>query len=91
MEESRERVLGMFERMKKDALDLHELFEAGGNDPEERLEVFYVVEGTATLVTGGTMVGGKVTQAGQSRGTDIRGGDTRRLSKGDVIVIPALL
>ena len=45
MEEFRERVLGMFERMKKDTLDLHELFEAGGNDPEERLEVFYVVEG----------------------------------------------
>jgi quercetin dioxygenase-like cupin family protein len=56
---------------------------------DKETDVFYVVEGTATLVTGGTMVGGKVTQAGQSRGTDIRGGDTRRLSKGDVIVIPA--
>ena len=45
MDEFRERLLSMFERMKKDTLDLHELFEAGGNDPEERLEVFYVVEG----------------------------------------------
>ncbi|HEX8889447.1 MAG TPA: hypothetical protein VF779_09730 [Pyrinomonadaceae bacterium] len=40
----KERVLFMFEQMKKDVLDLHELFEAGGNDPDERLEVFYAVE-----------------------------------------------
>ena len=38
------RVLGMFERLNKETLDLHELFEAGGNDPEERKEVFYTVE-----------------------------------------------
>jgi hypothetical protein len=34
----------MFSEMGRDALDLHELFEAGGNDPEARREVFYVVE-----------------------------------------------
>ena len=34
----------MFEQMKKEMLDLHELFEAGGNDPDERREVFYAVE-----------------------------------------------
>ncbi|MDQ3819787.1 MAG: hypothetical protein M3362_19225, partial [Acidobacteriota bacterium] len=44
MEEFRERVLGMFERMGRETLDLHELFEAGGNDPDERREVFYAVE-----------------------------------------------
>jgi len=44
MDEFRERLLSMFERMKKDTLDLHELFEAGGNDPRERREVFYAVE-----------------------------------------------
>jgi hypothetical protein len=38
------RVLGMFEEMGKESLDLHELFEAGGNDPEERRAVFYAVE-----------------------------------------------
>ena len=38
------RVLGMFGELGRDALDLHELFEAGGNDPEARREVFYVVE-----------------------------------------------
>lgn len=34
----------MFGEMGRDALDLHELFEAGGNDPEARREVFYRVE-----------------------------------------------
>ena len=28
----------------KDSLDLHELFEAGGNDPEARTAVFDIVE-----------------------------------------------
>ena len=44
MNELTRRVLGMFAEMGRDALDLHELFEAGGNDPEARREVFYVVE-----------------------------------------------
>ncbi len=38
------RVMRMFDEMNKDALDLHELFEAGGNDPVQRREVFFTVE-----------------------------------------------
>ncbi len=38
------RVLGMFDELGKPELDLHELFEAGGNDPEARLRVFHAVE-----------------------------------------------
>jgi repressor of nif and glnA expression len=38
------RVLLMFEEMGKPELDLHELFEAGGNDPDERRAAFYAVE-----------------------------------------------
>lgn len=34
----------MFKRFGKESLDLHELFEAGGNDPEERKQIFYTVE-----------------------------------------------
>ena len=49
----------------------------------------YVTEGTATLVTGGTMVGGAVSKPGQWLGSDIKGGDTRHLVKGDVVVVPA--
>jgi predicted transcriptional regulator len=34
----------MFEQLKKETLDLHEIFEAGGNDTEARTEVLYMVE-----------------------------------------------
>ncbi|HEU5191581.1 MAG TPA: heme-binding protein [Methylomirabilota bacterium] len=52
-------------------------------------DVVYVLEGSATVVTGGTVVDGKVTEPGQVRGATIRGGETRRIGKGDVVVIPA--
>ena len=52
-------------------------------------DIFYVVDGEATIVTGGTMVGGKETQPNQLRGTSIDGGDTYHLKKGDSITIPA--
>lgn len=44
MDELSVRVLGMFEHWGKESLDLHELFEAGGNDPEKRVAVFDTVE-----------------------------------------------
>jgi quercetin dioxygenase-like cupin family protein len=56
---------------------------------DKETDVIYMVDGEATFVTGGTMIGGKVTKAGQSLGTDIKGGDTHHLTKGDVIVVPA--
>jgi DNA-binding transcriptional regulator PaaX len=37
-------VLASFDVWNKDALDLHTLFEAGGNDPEARTRVFDIVE-----------------------------------------------
>ena len=40
-----QKVLGMFEYWGKETLDLHELFEAGGNDMEARTAVFDIVEG----------------------------------------------
>jgi mannose-6-phosphate isomerase-like protein (cupin superfamily) len=56
---------------------------------DKETDVIYMVDGEATFVTGGTMIGGKVVKAGQSMGTDIKGGDTHHLTKGDVIVVPA--
>jgi mannose-6-phosphate isomerase-like protein (cupin superfamily) len=56
---------------------------------EKETDIFYVADGTATLVTGGTIVGAKTTRPGQIIGTGIEGGETRRISKGDVVVIPA--
>jgi len=52
-------------------------------------DVIHVLEGSATLVTGGEVVGGKPIGPEEIRGAGIRGGDTRRLRKGDVVVIPS--
>jgi glc operon protein GlcG len=52
-------------------------------------DVVYVLEGSATLVTGGRVVDPKVTEPGQIRGPVIQGGESRRIARGDVIVIPA--
>jgi len=52
-------------------------------------DIIYVVEGSATFVTGGTAVGAKETAADELRGAAIDGGVTRRIAKGDVITVPA--
>jgi glc operon protein GlcG len=52
-------------------------------------DVVYVLEGSATVVTGGTVVDPKVTEPGQVRGPVLQGGESRRIAKGDVVVIPA--
>jgi quercetin dioxygenase-like cupin family protein len=52
-------------------------------------EIVLVMEGEATYVTGGTMVDGKELRPGERAGSGIQGGETRHLTKGDVIVIPA--
>jgi quercetin dioxygenase-like cupin family protein len=52
-------------------------------------DTIYVVDGTATFVTGGTMVGGKQVAADEFRGSEITGGDVHKLAKGDVIIVPA--
>ena len=56
---------------------------------DKETDTFYVLAGAATIVTGGKMLGGSVTAPGQSRGTDIEGGQSRQLAAGDVMVIPA--
>jgi mannose-6-phosphate isomerase-like protein (cupin superfamily) len=56
---------------------------------QKETDVIHVIDGEATFVTGGTMVGGKQTKAGQMVGSDIKGGETHHLTKGDVIVVPA--
>lgn len=51
-------------------------------------DIVYVLDGTATLVTGGVAVGAKLTGPHERRGSSIEGGETRRLVSGDVIIIP---
>lgn len=56
---------------------------------EQDADIIYVLEGTATLVTGGQIVDGKTIAPGEIRGTDVKGGETRTINKGDVIIVPA--
>ena len=56
---------------------------------DKETDVLYIIDGEATFVSGGTMVGGKVSRPDQHLGTDIHGGTTQRLVKGDVVVVQA--
>lgn len=51
-------------------------------------DIIYVMEGTATLVTGGTAVDAKEIAPNEIRGSAIEGGDTHRLTRGEVIIVP---
>lgn len=51
-------------------------------------DVIYVLSGTATFVTGGQIVGGRETAPEEIRGQSISGGTERRLTPGDLLVVP---
>ena len=55
---------------------------------EREAEMFYVVEGAATLVTGGTLRDEKRTNAANLTGSAIEGGTPRRIAKGDWVMVP---
>jgi mannose-6-phosphate isomerase-like protein (cupin superfamily) len=59
--------------------EVHELF----------TDVWYVIEGGGTLVTGGTLVESVITAPGENRGRAIKDGNSRRVQRGDFAVIPA--
>jgi glc operon protein GlcG len=48
----------------------------------------YVLEGAATLVTGGMALEARTIAPGEIRGNSIEGGEVRHIEKGDVVVIP---
>lgn len=51
-------------------------------------DIIYVLEGTSLFVTGGEVIDGKTTDQDEIRGSGIKGGIERKLTKGDVIVVP---
>ena len=51
-------------------------------------DIVYVLEGSARFVTGGTVMDGKTTAFEEIRGVSIEGGESRRLVKGDVVIVP---
>lgn len=56
---------------------------------EKETDIFYIMDGSATIVVGGTAVEPKQTRPGQMTAKDIQDGQTYNLRKGDVLVIPA--
>ena len=51
-------------------------------------DIIYVQDGSATVVTGGTVVDGNDTAPGEIRGARIADGARRTLVKGDVLIVP---
>jgi glc operon protein GlcG len=56
---------------------------------EKDSDLIYVVKGSATFVTGGTLLDGKKIAEHEIRGTQLNGGEAQNLVPGDVIVVPA--
>lgn len=56
---------------------------------EKEVEMFYVVEGSGTLVTGGKLTNEKRNNADNLGGTGIEGGQSREVAKGDFFFVPA--
>lgn len=55
---------------------------------EKVAEMVYVIEGGATLITGGKLIGEKRMNADNLIGSGIEGGESRPLSKGDFYIVP---
>ena len=51
-------------------------------------EMFYVIEGSGTLVTGGSLQDERRTNPDNASGTGITGGTRRRLGPGDFVMVP---
>jgi mannose-6-phosphate isomerase-like protein (cupin superfamily) len=55
---------------------------------EHETDVVYVLDGSATFVTGGSLIDPHIVAPGEIRAPDLKGGETRKLVKGDVVVVP---
>ena len=55
---------------------------------EKEAEIFYVIDGSATMVTGDKLVKESRTDAANLNGSGIEGGASRAIAKGDFILVP---
>ena len=55
---------------------------------EKEAEMFYVIDGSGTLVTGGKLVSEQRTNAENLTGSGIQGGNSQAVAKGDFIIVP---
>jgi mannose-6-phosphate isomerase-like protein (cupin superfamily) len=61
----------------------------GGELHQNFADLLYILDGHATLVTGGEVVDSKTTTPGEIRGASVKGGVQQELKSGDVVHIPA--
>jgi len=61
----------------------------GGEVHQNYADVFYILDGHATLVTGGEVIDPKSTGPGETLGASVKGGSRQDLKAGDVVHIPA--
>jgi mannose-6-phosphate isomerase-like protein (cupin superfamily) len=52
-------------------------------------DLMIVQQGSATLITGGSLVDPKPTTPGEIRGTSVQGGTSKTLGVGDGVIVPA--
>jgi mannose-6-phosphate isomerase-like protein (cupin superfamily) len=52
-------------------------------------DVFYILDGSATVVTGGELVDAKTTAPGELRGSSVNGGSRQEVKAGDIVHIPS--
>lgn len=63
---------------------------SGEAEVHERFaDLFCVLAGTATLVTGGVVTGAQLVESGETRGKSIEGGARQTLRAGDLAHVPA--
>lgn len=63
---------------------------SGEAEVHERFaDLFIVLSGAATLLTGGTVTGARMIAPGETRGASIEGGTPQTLRQGDIAHVPA--
>jgi mannose-6-phosphate isomerase-like protein (cupin superfamily) len=61
----------------------------GGEVHQNFADTFYILDGHASVLTGGEVVDPKTTAAGEIRGAAVKGGSRQEIQAGDIVHIPA--
>ena len=51
-------------------------------------DIIYMLEGSTTFITSGTVISAKTTAPDEIRSANVQGGETHMLTKGDVMIVP---
>jgi mannose-6-phosphate isomerase-like protein (cupin superfamily) len=72
------------------ALKLSVRTASGGAEIHAHFDDLMIVQrGSATLITGGTVIGGTTSADGETHGSGIEGGVSKTIGVGDVVIVPA--